>query len=274
MNLSWLESIIYGLLSGFAEFLPISSRAQQSLLLKLLGKEWDPISSLAVHMGMVLAVFFFCTTYISKLNRERRIASTPRARRKRQPDLKSMLDLRLLKIAAVPVVLCFAVYPFVSLVGNRLWLLAIAMIVNGVILYLPPYFPRANKDSLSLSGLDGFLIGAGCGLGVIPGFSWMGGALTTAQLRGADRRYALDFVLLLAIPAIVLWIGFDIYGIATAPQLQFHFLKFLLAGAAAFGGGCAGIFCMRFLSVRSGFSGFSYYCWGAALLALILYLLT
>ncbi len=274
MELGWLESIIYGLLSGFAEFLPISARAQQTLFLKLLGKEWDPISSLAVHMGMVLAVLLSCTNYISKLNRERRIASTPRAKRKRQPELKSMLDLRLLRIAGVPVVLCFAAYPFVGFVSNQLWLLAIVMIVNGMILYLPPYFPQANKDSLSLSGLDGFLIGTGCGLGVVPGISWLGCALTIAQLRGSDRRYALDFALLLAIPAAVLWIGFDIYGIVTATQIQFHLLKFLLAGAAAFGGGCTGIFCMRFLSVRSGFSGFSYYCWGAAFLALILYLLT
>lgn len=274
MELGWLESIIYGLVSGFAEFLPISSRAQQSLFFKLLGKEWDPISSLAVHIGMVLAVLFSCTNYISKLSRERRIAATPRAKRKRQPELKAMLDLRLLRIAGVPLVLFFAAYPFVRFAGDQLWLLALAMIVNGILLFLPPYFPSANKDSLTLSGWDGFLIGAGCGLGVIPGISWLGGALTTAQLRGADRRYALDFVLLLAIPATVLWIGFDIYGIATAAQLQFHLLKFLIAGAAAFGGGCAGIFCMRFLSVRSGFSGFSYYCWGAALLALILYLLT
>ena len=274
MELTWLESLIYGLLSGLSEFLPISSRAQQTLLLKLLGKEWDPISSLAVHIGMVLAVLFSCANYISKLSRERRIASTPRAKRKRQPELKSILDLRLLRIAGISVVLFFAAYPFVGFIGNQLLLLAVVMIVNGIILYLPPYFPRANKDSLSLSGLDGFLIGAGCGLGVIPGISWLGGALTMAQLRGSDRRYALDFALLLAIPAAAIWMGFDIYGIVTASYIRFHLLKFLIVGAAAFGGGCTGIFCMRFLSVRSGFSGFSYYCWGAALMALILYLLT
>ena len=273
MELGWLESLIFGLVSGFAEFIPVSAKGQQMLLLKLLGKQWDPVLSLAVHMGMVLAVLVSCTNYISKLNRERRIAAIPRAKRKRQPELKSMLDLRLLRIAGIPVVLFFAGYPFVKDLGNRLWLLAIVMIVNGIILYLPPYFPRANKDSLSLSGLDGFLIGSACGLGVVPGISWQAGALTAAQLRGADRRYALDFALLLAIPAAVLWIGFDVYEIVTAAQIHFHLLKFLIAGIAAFGSGCAGIFCMRFLSVRSGYSGFSYYCWGAGLLTLILSLI-
>jgi hypothetical protein len=40
----------------------------------------------------------------------------------------------------------------------------------------------------------------------------------------------------------------------------------------AFFGGYCGILLIRFLAVRTGYIAFAYYSWGAALLALILYL--
>lgn len=274
MELNWLESLIYGLLSGFAEFLPISSEAHRELFLKLVGAGDDPVSRLAVHLGALLAVIICCATYISKLNRERRIAAIPKKRRKRQPDLRTILDLKVLRTAGIPVVLWFAAYPFAWDQGQRLWILALALILNGILLYVPQHYPIGNKDSLNLSASDSLLIGFVSGIGVFPGISRMGGALSAAQLRGADTRFSLDISFLLFIPAAIGLVFFDFYGIFTGGATSFHFFQFLTAAAASFGGGCCGIYFMRFLAVKSGFSGFAFYSWGAALLAMLLYLVT
>ena len=39
MELNWLECLIYGLLSGLTEFLPVSSLAHQTVILKVFGLE-------------------------------------------------------------------------------------------------------------------------------------------------------------------------------------------------------------------------------------------
>ena len=272
MELNWLESLLYGLLSGFAEFLPISSEAQRTLFLKLVGAGDNPVSRLAVHLGAVLAVVICSATYISKLNRERRIAAIPKRKRKRQPDLRTVLDLKIIRSAAIPILLWFASYPFVWDLGQRLWILGLALVVNGIILYIPQRFPSANKDSMNLAASDSWLVGFVSGIGVFPGISRLAGALSTFQLRGADAQFALDISFLLYIPAAVGLLFFDCVGIVTTGG-AFHLFYFLTMGIASFGGACCGIYLMRFLAVKSGYSGFAFSSRVAALLALVLYLI-
>lgn len=276
MELSWLESLVYGLISGLAEFLPISAEAHRALFLKLVGAGEVPVLRLAVHLGALPALLIACGPILSRLRRERRIASVPKNRRKRQPDLKSLLDMRVLRTALIPLLLTFLAYPIVSDLHERLWLLAAFLGINGILLYAPQFLPGANKDSLSLSSLDGVLIGLGAGIGAIPGISRVGGALFAGLTRGAERRYALDLSLLLMIPALIVLLLFDGWWLIAGTGSIFTamlVLQFVTAAAASFGSACLAIFIMRFLSVKAGYSGFAYYSWGMALLALILYLM-
>ncbi len=247
MELSWLESLFYGLLSGFAEFLPISAEAHRGLYLLLVGAGDDPATRLAVHLGALIAVLVSCGAYLQKLMRQRRIAAIPKAKRKRQPDVRSLKDLRLLKTAAVPIFLWFAAYPFVSGLNDRLWFLALLLAVNGLVQYLPQRFPTGNKDSRNFAASDSLLLGLSSGAGVVPGISRMGAGLSLASLRGMDRLVSLELCFLLFLPAAAGLIGFDCYGIVTGGMTGFSLLKFLTAAIASFFGGCGSIFCMRFV---------------------------
>ena len=42
MDLSWLQSILFGLVSGFTEILPVSARAHEMLLLWFFGADQQP----------------------------------------------------------------------------------------------------------------------------------------------------------------------------------------------------------------------------------------
>ena len=273
--MNWLESIFYGLISGFAEFLPVSSDGQAALYLKLIGGADDAAMHLAVHIGILLAVFISCSAFISKLNRERRIAAIPKKRRKRQPDVKTMLDIRLLKAVAIPMVIISAVARyFLGKWSIPFWFISIMLFVNGVILFVPQFYPGANKDSRTLSHWDAFLMALASALGAVPGISRLGGFLSAAQLRGAERRYALDIGLLLTIPAVAVLIVFDFVLIFSGTVSGFSVINFIAAALFSFGGGYAAISFIRFLTVKSDFSGFAYYSWGAALLSLIVYLVS
>ena len=54
MTLNWLQSLVYGLVAGLADILPISSRAHKILLLKLFGiTGGTELMDLMIHLGLV-----------------------------------------------------------------------------------------------------------------------------------------------------------------------------------------------------------------------------
>lgn len=275
MELSWFESFIYGIVSGLAEFLPISAEAHRALYLRLIGANDYGLMRFMTHMGALLALLITCWPMISKLNRERQIAAVNKKRRKRAPDARSLTDIRFLRISMIAVVIVFIIHPIVHDLHERLWILAGFLIVNGILLYVPQFLPGGNKDSRSLSSLDGFLVGLGGGVGVIPGLSRVGLTASTAMMRGADKRYALDTALMISIPALAVLLIIDFFAIfATTAGLTFlAVLSCITAGITSFFSACFGIYIMRFLAVRAGFSGFAYYSWGLSLFSFILYLM-
>lgn len=275
MELSWFESFIYGIISGLSEFLPISAEAHRALYLRLIGAGDYNLLRFMTHLGALLGLLITCWPMISKLSRERKIASVNKKRRKRAPDARSLTDIRYLRICVISLIVVFIIRPIVHDLHERLWILAGFLILNGILLYIPQFLPGANKDSRSLSSMDAMIVGLGGGLGVVPGLSRVGLTASTSLMRGADKRYSLDTALLLSIPALAVLLIIDFFGIFTATTgLTFlAVLSCFTAGIASFLSACFGIYIMRFLAVRAGFSGFAYYSWGLSLFSFILYLM-
>lgn len=278
MQLNWFESLIYGLVCGFAEFLPISSDAHGILFSRLVGvMDAGYAMRLAVHIGSLIGLMVLYGAQVSRLNRERRIAALPHRRRKRQPDAASILELNLLKIAAIPLLLGFIAYPWVGNQGNRLWILGLALFLNGIILYFPQFVPGANKDIRTMSRLDAFLVGLWGAVAVFPGVSRTGATLSAAHIRGVERQHGLQTVMLLSALALIVYIVIDIVYLFITRFAGFSFFTVIymtLACAASAFSAYFGILLMRFLSVRIGYAGFAFYSWGAALFAFIIYLMT
>ena len=280
MDIGWLESLLYGLLSGFTEILPVSAQAHGAVLRRMFGVENGVngiyVIDLAVHLAVFICLLATMWPQIRRFSAEQRLMDIPKSYRDRQPNLNVLADLRLVKTAAVPMLLCFLVYPVTSGLGeNFLWLAAFLM-VNGLVLYLPRLLPAGNKDSRMLTPLDGILLGICQGFGVLPGISRLGVCASVAQARGADRQYALDLALLLGIPAMFALVVIDVLWIILAETFTLSLilgLKALLAAAAAYIGTGFGIIFLRFLAVKTGFSVFAYYSWGSALFVFILYLM-
>ena len=150
MELNWLECLLYGIVSGLTEFLPVSSLAHQTVLLRVLGLDDPAILRLSAHFGAWLAVILMNLPLMKRLNKERRISAMPKKRRRRNPDFGAMMEIRVLRTAAVMVLLSFLAYGFVGELNQRLWLLALLIGVNGMLLYLPPYLPGAYNLGKSI----------------------------------------------------------------------------------------------------------------------------
>lgn len=271
-----LDKLIFALFSGFTEFLPVSAHPHQMLYQIMTGFEQnDPWLVIAIRLGTLTALFVCCGTRIKRLMKENRLSKRSHRRRSRQPDLTALLDVRVLKTAMIPLVISVLFYRRAAELVNGVAILALVLVINGVILFIPRLISQGNKDGRSMSRLDSLLMGLGGTVAVIPGLSRIGSTTSVAQLRGVDREYALDTALLLSIPVLLGLLIFDVYA-AVAAQASLSalaLLLYLLAAALSFGGAWLGIIFVRFLAVKAGFTGFSYYSWGLALFSFIIYLM-
>lgn len=276
MEFNFFESIFYGLMSGLAEFLPISAQAHRAILLKLFGMQSESyLLRFLIHCGVLLSVIISLRGKILQLSRENQINKQSKRRRRREPDQRSVLDLRIIKVAGVLTLLGFVIYYLTMQYQSNLLAIAGFLLINGIVLMIPRLLPSGNKDSRSMSALDSVLIGIAGALSMVPGVSIVSTTSTISLVRGADRQHALTWSLLLCIPVLIVMLGFDLYGIFAigAGALSFViFLQYIVAAAAAFTGGYFAIIFLRFLAVNTGFSMFAYYSWGAALFAFIFYL--
>lgn len=273
--MSIFESVIYGLVSGLAEFLPISSRGHQALMLRLFGQDHrDPVRDILVHIGLICALLVACRSLFTRLRREQVLSK--RRRRKRAYERNGIFDLRLVKTAVIPMLVGMLLYGLTKGCEFNPLQLSLFFIFNGIILIVPEYMAHGNKDARVLTGWDGILLGFTSLLSSLPGVSRVGTMSALLTARGADRQASLNWIFALSLPALAMLIGFDIVNLIVQgfdPVSFSVILGYLLAAVAAFGGGYFGIVILRYLSVQIGYAGFAYYSWGAAMFSFVLYLI-
>lgn len=277
MDLNWMQSFWYGLFAGLSEILPISARAHKILLLRIFGAGHDGgLPPLLIHSAILAALYRSSLPQIIRISRAVKLSHIPKKKRKRPLDTKSLMDYRLLRTMLFPMTLCYLAYNKLSFWENKLVFISVFLFVNGIIIYVPQFLPGCNKDSRTLSRVDGLLMGLGGGLSVFPGISGIGAAVSVGSVCGVDRSYALNMSFMLSMGITVCLIVFDILGIIAGGIGTISvliLLKYVMSAAAAYAGAAFGIRLMRLMAVNSGIYIFSYYCWGLALFTFILNLL-
>lgn len=275
MELSWLQSLFLGLISGFAEILPVSAQAHRLVIEKFFGVTSDPvILRLMIHLGTLAALHFCCRRHIVRMMRAYRLSKIPKNRRKRPLDVQSLTDFNLLKTTLIPVVLVFLLYGRIAPLSRNLLWIAVFLLVNGIVLYVPPYLPGSNRESGAMSRVDGLLMGLGSALGAMPGISCVGAATSVGTVRGMEPKTALNLAFVMQIPVTIGFVVWDLLDLFRGlGQLSFGALAGgILAAAAAFAGVFLGIKAVRKIADTIGLSVFGFYSWGAALFTFIVYL--
>ena len=200
--LELLKALLYGIVEGITEWLPVSSTGHLILLGELCPLEVSPAFSemfdVVIQLGAILAVIVL---FFRKLN--------PFAPSKSPLEKKSTWGLWFR--------VCVAVIPS-AVVGVLLddWLdehlynyitVAIALVVYGILFILIEKFKPADKATVtdvgSISYKLAFLIGAFQMLALIPGTSRSGSTILGAMLLGCTRGAAAEFSFFMAIPTML-----------------------------------------------------------------------
>ena len=197
-----LKSLLYGIVEGITEWLPVSSTGHLILLGELCPLNVSPAFSemfdVVIQLGAILAVIVL---FFRKLN--------PFAPSKSALEKKGTWGLWLR--------VCVAVIPSAA-VGVLLddWLdehlynyitVAVALVVYGILFILIERFKPADKASVTaVEGINyklAFLIGVFQMLALIPGTSRSGSTILGAMLLGCSRAAAAEFSFFMAIPTML-----------------------------------------------------------------------
>ena len=200
--MKYLEYILYGVIQGLTEFIPVSSTAHLKVVSLFLGID-DPGPSLSaiIQFGSVLALIWHFRNDIFKL---------------RSQSSKKIFDyslykrlLRSILIGTIPIVLLggsvklFAPYFFEGLLRSNLSI-AIVSIFMAIFMYIADSSRKGFINLKNHSYSDVFLIGFSQAFAIFPGFSRSGVTISTALISGWERGDAARFSFLLGIPAISL----------------------------------------------------------------------
>lgn len=276
MDLNLFESILYGFLSGLTEILPVSGQAHRNLMLQLLGQpEEQVLLRLMIRFGVLAALYYSCQNHILRMIRARKLAKVPKRRRKRPLDVRSLMDASLLKTMAIPVIVALLFYGRVMQLNEKRILVSVLLFFNGIILYVPQFLPGSNRDSRTLSRVEGLWMGLGGAVGLLPGISSVGAAASIGSICGVDKAYGLNMTYLMCMVITLGLIVHDVLalmGLGLAGLTFMAVVGYILAGAAAFGGAFLAIRLMRVICANRNFGMFAFYCWGVSLFTFILYL--
>jgi undecaprenyl-diphosphatase len=194
-----LQAIALGVIQGLSEFLPISSSAHLTLAPWLLGWE-DPglAFDVALHLGTLIAVlWYFRMEWITLVKAAFGIVTTGRVE---TPEKRKVVYLI---IATIPGAIGgYLLQSRAESAFRDPQLIAIALIVMGIVLWLADKLVDQNRVLGEMRWLDSLLIGLSQVIALIPGVSRSGSTISTARGLRFDRESAAEFSFLMSMPII------------------------------------------------------------------------
>ncbi|WP_124039479.1 undecaprenyl-diphosphate phosphatase [Neoactinobaculum massilliense] len=217
--MTYIEAALLGLIQGLTEFLPISSSAHIRIFGDLFN--WgDPGAAFTavIQLGTEAAVItFFWKDIVRIISKWFRALSKKSSVTQQDPDVRMGW---IVIIGTLPIgILGLLLSNVIETTLRNLYITATVLIVFGLILGWADRYSRRTKEMEKMGLRDGFLMGLGQALALIPGVSRSGGTITTGLLLGYTREAAARVSFLLAIPAVVLSGFYQLFKYAGTAQL-------------------------------------------------------
>lgn len=243
-----LQAVIYGIVQGLGEFLPISSTAHITLMPWFFG--WDDPGlafDIALHMGTLLAVaIFFWKDWLNLI----RAGFT---------DIRSGEGKLFwyIMLACIPGGIFGVLFEDqVETTFRNPLLIGIMLIIMGIVLYVADKFSKSEISLLKIGFKRSFLIGVSQAIAMIPGVSRSGITMAAGRAFGIRREDAARFTFLLSTPFIFLS---GVYKAKDLTSVSVEIVPFITAVVIA---AIVGAFSIKFILdylKRKGFGIFAVY---------------
>lgn len=193
--MTYLDSILLGILQGITEFLPVSSDGHLVVVQQLLGYKQSLLAfDVFIHIGTLLAVIIYY---------RRELTALTVGLFGGENSIRSRRTVALLIVASIPTaIIGLALKPLVEELNISALAAALGWLVTGVVLLSASRVKTATREMNSLNYTDALLMGIAQGIAVLPGVSRSGSTVATGLFRNIQAPAAANFSFLMSIPAV------------------------------------------------------------------------
>ncbi|GAE36853.1 undecaprenyl-diphosphate phosphatase [Halalkalibacter akibai] len=200
--MSIIEALIFGIVQGITEFLPISSTAHIVITSILLGYNFPGFGfEIYLHFASILAVvIYFRKDLVQVISGFFAFFGNRSSYNRTQ----FFFGIYIIVATGITGVLGLLLEDFIGPALKTPPFIAIALAVTGFFLIIIERFVRYGKRTeRDMTFRDSIMVGLGQTLAVIPGISRSGATLVTALFAGLSRETAVRYSFLLSIPVIL-----------------------------------------------------------------------
>ena len=228
--MEYIIAIIYGVVQGVTEFLPVSSSGHLVILHKVLPLDFasEVTFDVFLHLASLAAVVYFFRKDILRIA----IAWLKGFSGKKSSDVR----LGWLIIAAT-IPAAFVGYFLEDLIENKLRSLNIVIVMLVIVAFLFIFFEKKGKFKKTIKDIslkDASIIGLAQSLALIPGTSRSGITIIAGIALGLKRSEAIRFSFLMSVPIIFGAFLSKIPDMANNFNFQGNFLLLILAFLSTF----------------------------------------
>lgn len=202
ITLTLFEAIIFGIVQGVTEFLPVSSSAHIVITQLVFGYSFPGLSfEIFLHIASVLAVImYFWKDVWNVIKGFFKFIF----QRKKEDRIQFYFGIYILIATVITGVLGKLLSDALGEAIKTPTLIASSLAVTGLaLIFIERFHKTGEKDESSMTIIDAIIIGLGQTLAVIPGISRSGSTLVIALLVGLNKETAVRYSFLLAIPVIL-----------------------------------------------------------------------
>lgn len=277
--MTFIQSIFLGIVQGITEFLPVSSSGHLAILRNLFGiqTEGGLLFEVMLHLGTVIAIcVVFRKDVLRMIGETVRMISDVRKNisilfhnRKEKDAIRYKKILHnnyrrfvvMVLCAAIPTaVIGYSAKDLVDLAYDSLLVPGIGLIMTAVFLIIADAVEDGRKIPKDISFTSAFLVGIAQGISVLPGVSRSGATIAASLISGYDRRFAIKYSFIMAIPAIL---GASVLELTQPGSSQVSIMQFFVYLCGAVAAGVVGYFSIKkMLKIvrKKKFRGFAIYC--------------
>jgi len=270
-----IESIFYGIIQGLTEFLPVSSSGHLGLLHSIFSSLENADDHVAfdvlLHFGTLMAVFIVYRKDILKLivSFFTLVGKLFAKKDKRAPltaDERLVIYVLISTLFLIPAAIFEGVLSFVS---SYTVLIGILLVCNSFMLYFSDKIGSKLKGAEEMSSKNAVVVGICQMIAVFPGISRSGATITGGLTQGFERSFAVKYSFILSIPAILGACVLKLPDLFKNTESSEVLLVYAAGAITAAIVGVLSIKLISYISKKSNFRFFAYYCFAVGIAAIV-----
>ena len=220
--MSFLESILMGLIQGLTEFLPVSSSGHLAIFKTIFHVDTDTgiMFDVLLHLGTLIAIFavyykdiwemiieglsIIRDFFMNMVHFIGNLFSKNKKEYIRMVDNSYRKFVMMIIVSTIPTgIIGVLASDYIEKASTILLIPGICLIVTGILLFISDRLPSGDKTPKKSTYGNALFVGVCQGIATLPGLSRSGTTITACLFSGFNQQFAVKYSFIMSIPAVL-----------------------------------------------------------------------